>query len=274
LSATLSYGPPRHAGTITSPSLAEVSGLAAASVVPGAWWVLNDSGNPPDLSLVDARGRLLATVKVRGASNRDWEDLGAARQTDGRRYLYVADIGDNQGERDDLVIYRVPEPARDARVTAKTAAFPFRYPDGRHNAEAIFVDPANGRMYVVTKSDPTSTQPGAVYRFPLPLRNGREVTLERVGGSIADQVARLPRVTGAAVSPDGTRLAIRTYSEAFEWRRRTGTTFERLFTTRPEHIRLARERQGEAIAYAANGRSLVTTSEKLPAPLWRLNIGR
>ena len=267
--APAAYGPPQQAGTISSHELPEVSGLAAASVAPGAWWVVNDSGNTPDLHLVARNGRLLATVPVRGVANVDWEDLASASGPAGRRFLYVGDIGDNDHVRDDLVVYRVREPARSARGATATA-LPFRYPDGRRNAEALFVDPATSRIYIVTKRDETASEPTVLYRFPLPLRPGRRVTLERIGGAFANQIASLPLVTGAALSPDGTRLAIRTYWEAFEWRRRPDATFESIFEATPGHVTLALERQGESIAYSSDGRALATTSEQLPAPLWRL----
>lgn len=226
--------------------------------------MLNDSGSTPDLHLIAATGRLLQTVHVRGATNVDWEDL-ASRGRD----LYLADIGDNERVRDDLAVYRVREPGRTAR-SATATRLPFRYPDGRHNAEALFVDPASGRIYVVTKSTETGADPSRLYRFPLPLRPGQRVTLERVDGLSSREVALLPLVTGAALSPDGTRLAVRNYWDALEWHRRPGSPFESLFRTPPAHVSLPAERQGESIAYARDGRSLATTSEQLPAPLWRL----
>ena len=38
--AALAYGPPRQAGTITSQALPEVSGMTAATVERGGWWVV------------------------------------------------------------------------------------------------------------------------------------------------------------------------------------------------------------------------------------------
>src|SRR5581483_5027585 len=147
------------------------------------------------------------------------------------------------------------------------AVYRFRYPDGAHNAEALVVDPAGGRIYVVTKA--SSQQ--AVYRSRLPLRPGAESTLERVRAPIEARLARLSPITGAALSPDGTRLVVRTYVDALEWRRKRGASFEALFRARPMPVALALELQGESIAYTRNGRSLVTTSEQLPAPLWELD---
>jgi hypothetical protein len=102
--APASYRPPVRAGTITASALPEVSGMTAARTVGGGWWVLNDSGNPPNLHLIGRRGRLIATMPVPNAANVDWEDIAAARAPDGKRYLYIVDIGDNGRARDDLVV--------------------------------------------------------------------------------------------------------------------------------------------------------------------------
>ena len=106
------YGKPEQVGELTADALPEVSGLTAASVVPGGWWAINDSGNTPELHLIDAKGKLLGSVRVRGTVNNDWEELASGPGKNGRRTLYVGDIGDNERVRDDLAIYRVAEPSR------------------------------------------------------------------------------------------------------------------------------------------------------------------
>ena len=263
--ATLArYGAPRRVGTITSPAMSEVSGLVASHRLRGGWWAVNDSGNAPQLHAVGPGGRLVSSLTVRSATNRDWEDLAAAPAPGGRA-LFIGDIGDNALARDDLVVYRVREPAVHARATARAEALPFRYPDGRHDAEALAVDPRSGRIYVITKE----RRQARVYRFPSPLRPGRRVVLERIRGAGAKQLSRLAPVTGAAISPDGSRVVVRTYWEAVELRRGPGRPFEARFST-VEDVSLALERQGEVIAYGREGRSLTTTSEMLPAPIWRL----
>ncbi len=258
------YGPPERVGTITSPVIPEVSGFVASHSLPGGWWAVNDSGNAPQLHAVGARGRLVASVTVKGATNRDWEDLAAGPAPRGGRALYIADIGDNDRVRDDLVVYRVPEPRPNARATAKAEAFPFRYPDGRHDAEALAVDSRSGTISIITKEFQAR-----VYRFPRPLRPGRRVVLERVRGGGAAQIAPLAFVTGATVSPGGTRIAVRTYLEALELERGRGRPFDTRFSG-VERVRLPLERQGEVIAYTRDGLALVTTSEQTPAPIWRL----
>jgi hypothetical protein len=272
LAAAGPYRAPVEVGRITAEELPELSGLVAATTVRGGFWAHNDSGHTSELFLLGPTGRLLQTVDVRGATNGDWEEVASGPAPGGRRYLYVGDIGDNGRVRHEVVVYRLLEPRRGAR-TARATKLAYRYPGGRHNAEALFVDPASGRIYVVTKTEVFGDET-ALYRFPLPLRPGKTVTLEPVEGRFSDLIAPVPFVTGAALSPDGTRLAIRTYAEAWEWRRRPGTPFEALFSATPRHVDLARERQGEAITYTTDGRALVTASEFLPAPLWRLEPRR
>ena len=140
------------------------------------------------------------------------------------------------------------EPAITARATTRAEALPFRYPDGHHDAEAPTVDPRSGRIYVITKE----RRQARVYRFPSPLRPGRRVMLERIRGAGAKQISRLAPVTGAAISPDGSRVVVRTYWEAVERRRGRGRPFEARFST-VEDVRLALERQGEVIGTSGRG---------------------
>jgi hypothetical protein len=267
------YHPPQQIGTITATALAEVSGIAPSRTAPGLWWAHNDSGDQARLYVIDSGGKLLGSFTVTGAKNRDWEDLASGPGRDGGAALYLADIGDNDRARDDLVIYRVREPdlARGviSGATEPAEAFPFRYPDGRHDAEAMFVDPASGRIYLVTK---TQRKACAVYRFPLPLRAGVRVTLEAVTGGAISELARLRLVTGAAAAPDGSRVVIRTYFSAVELARAADQPFEAIFDAEPRLVNIPIERQGEAITYALDGQSLITTSEKLPAPIYQIKV--
>lgn len=73
------------------------------------------------------------------------------------------------------------------------------------------------------------------------------------------------QTTGGEFSPDGRRLVIRTYIEAFEWDVARG--LEAGLKQPPTRIPLPRTAQREAIAYTRDGLSLVTTSGQLPAPV-------
>ncbi len=268
--ASAEYDEAKQLGTITDKSLAEISGLTASRFSPGIYWVHNDSGDKARLYAVDAKGKLVAKVDVTGAENKDWEDLASGPGADGKPALYIADTGNNGGARDDLKIYRIrePKPSGDKKAATETAEeFPFSYPDGNHDCEAIFVDPNNGQIYLVTK---TLKSDCAVYRFPWPLKAGQKVVLEKVGGQKIKSIAQLRMVTGGAVSPDGSRVAIRTYFGAFEFQRTKGKAFSTIFDHEPTLIKVPLMSQAEAIAYSADSKSILLTSEKLPAPIYQL----
>ena len=101
-----------------SPGVRESSGLAPSRKIPGIYWTHNDSGGGPWLFALDAAGRQVGRVLVKGAANLDWEDL--ASDETGR--LYIADVGDNQRRRKSVRIYTVvePRPGRNAQATVES----------------------------------------------------------------------------------------------------------------------------------------------------------
>ncbi len=63
----------------------------------------NDSGDAPNLYEIDSlSGAILRTVTISNATNIDWEDL-AENDT----YIFIADIGNNYGNRSDLKIFKI-----------------------------------------------------------------------------------------------------------------------------------------------------------------------
>src|SRR5215212_2800505 len=128
----------------------EASGIAASQRAPDLFWMINDSGRP-GLFAVDENGQVRGRVNVAGAELIDWEDVSIGRCDNGS-CLYIADIGDNDARRSSIKLYRMPEPA--AHEKARQAdGMDVRYPDGPHDAEAMFVLPDNN-LYVITKEFP------------------------------------------------------------------------------------------------------------------------
>lgn len=84
-----------------SDTLRESSGLV---LVQGHLFSHNDSGNDPDLYEIDtATGKTIFTYHVINAKNVDWEDI-----TSDNSFIYIGDIGNNNGNRKDLCIYKIP----------------------------------------------------------------------------------------------------------------------------------------------------------------------
>lgn len=192
------------AGVSLPGQVRETSGIALSSDAT-VLWTHNDRGNDAVLYAVAHNGGLRGAVTVTGTAPVDWEDIEAAPCASGT-CLYIADIGDNDQVRGHITIYEVTEPAPDDdRTTAR--AMRARYPDGARNAEAMFMLPG-GDVYIVTKGNDS---PPALYRFPAGMRARQDVVLERVRGPLAQPQQRRDYITGAAATPDGRWVAIRTY---------------------------------------------------------------
>jgi hypothetical protein len=189
-----------HQGSLPTSlvEMPEASGIATSRRTPNVFWMTNDSGRP-GLFAVDENGQVRGRVNVAGAELVDWEDLSVSRCGSGS-CVYIADIGDNNAHRASVKLYRLPEPALHEK-TQQADGMDVRYPDGPHDAEAMFVL-ANENLYVITKEFPS-----VVYRAPR-FAAGGSLTLERVIG------LPLHNVTDAEASADGSWIAVRTKEEA------------------------------------------------------------
>ena len=266
------YGPPTTIATIKDRSITESSGLVASRSTPGAYWTHNDSGDGPFIYAFDSRGDALGVFRVTGAEARDWEDIsiGPGPQRD-KSYLYIGDIGDNNEQRSEIVVYRVAEPVlnnvRPTRnrpgVTEPAEAIRLQYPDGKHDAEALLVHPASGHLYIVTKVPIANP---VVYEAAAPLTPGKLITMRRIGE------IRVPSlfggvITGGAISPDGRRVALCDYFQGYELvLPATSANFNDIWKQRMTGFDLGKRKQGEAIAYRLDGKALLATTEgKQPA---------
>jgi hypothetical protein len=267
--------------TLSERAVRESSGVVASRRSPGLFWTHNDSGDGPFVYAFDREGRSRGTFRVAGAQARDWEDIAAGPgPAQGETYLYVGDIGDNDRDREFVVVYRFPEPGAapppaDAdgaqpRETAPAEAIRLRYPDGAHNAEALLVHPRTGDLYVVTKTADSA----GVYKLAAPFDASKVNTLARVA------VLKGPDffgalVTGGDVSPDGTRVALCDYAQGYELTLPAGAKgFDDVWTQKPSAVPLGFRLQGEAVCYRLDGAALLATSEKTPTPLIEIVLPR
>jgi len=255
--------------------LRESSGLAISRTQPGVLWSHNDSGDGPNLYAIDISGKLLAVFRVTGATAIDWEDIAAGpcpadattpATSASSSCLFIADTGDNNQVRPDVAIYIVAEPrvsdaGSSSPVVARTLRY--RYPSGPTDAEALAVRP-NGDLTVVSKG-----RSGTIGFYSIPagsvskaIASGEIVTAIFAGNTGIQPNPTTGRlVTAAAVSPEGTTLAVRTYYEVYFFKLVT-----RRGQTRWEDIGQScalgdAEPQGEAIDYL-DSKTLLLTSER------------
>jgi hypothetical protein len=252
------------------PDLKEDSGLVVSRTQPGVLWANNDSGDAAVLYAIDEKGKLLAKVAVQNATAIDWEEIaGGPCPEDGAasRCLYIADMGNNNRSRDVLTVYVIDEPslsgANPARpISVKARAFRFRYPGEPEDAEAMAVLP-NGDLTIVTKGrTPTIAFFGLrKANIVMALTSGEVLTAVHQGDTgIAPDQGLGRWVTAAAMSPDGTTLAVRTYSEIFFYRLERTAQGERWRDLRKPCFLGEIEPQGEAMDYL-DERTLIIGSE-------------
>jgi hypothetical protein len=256
-------------------ALKEASALAASQKSPGVYWTLNDSGNSPTVYAVDDQGRSRGAFRVDDADNVDWESLQIGPGPNGGPALYIGDTGDNDRERKEIVIYRVPEPdpmppggrTNNGR-TAPAEAFKLQYPAGAHDAETILVHPVTGELLLVTKAQPGRA---TVYRVPLPLNARQTVRMEKVADlDLARAGVKIDVVTDGTVSADARRVAIRTYSSALEYDVPPGAALASIWEQTPRYLRIDDPPQGEGISYRADGKALLTIGESSPTYLYEI----
>jgi hypothetical protein len=247
--------------TVTDSRLTELSGMVRT---PDGFVVIDDGSNDASHRRIFFLNNRCAVVRaVRYPSTpRDTEDL--ARAPNGT--LWVADIGDNNENRQTVALWRL------APGSNRPALYRLTYPDRPHDAEALVLA-GDGTPIIATK-DPLTTrlyQPDGPLRTdrPTPLREVGEFGLPGTGTSNPFGVEGQAVVTGGATSPDGTRVVLRTYADAFEFPVSNGDVVRAITTGTPTRIALPDEPQGESIAYDADGASLLTVSEGLRPPILR-----
>ena len=129
----------------------ETSGLIFYN---GRFITHNDSGNAPRLYELDSTSlEVVRTVSLRNAVNTDWEDI-----CQDENYIYIGDIGNNAGSREDLRIYRISKADYDISEEVDAEVIAFAYDDQEDfstvqnsdwDAEALIV--SNGKLVVFTK---------------------------------------------------------------------------------------------------------------------------
>ena len=241
---------------ITDPRLPEVSGLV---VVGDRMLAMNDGGDRAEAFVLDGS---CAVGDVRSADVDPYDPEDLALAADGT--VWLADTGDNTQTRETVALIGL-RPDGSSTLTRLT------YPDGPQDAEALLLAP-DGTPYLVTKEVLGAS---AVYRPDAPLQDGATVPMARVAtlgltltGTPGGPVGRAGQllVTGGAVSADGERIALRTYTDAYVWPL-SGSDVPGALAGAPVRLPLPESPQGEAIAFAANDRDLLVASEGLPTPV-------
>ncbi len=168
----------------------------------------NDSGGGPLLFELDTlTGKVLRTVKVVNAGNHDWEDI-----SQDEKYIYVGDIGNNNGNRKDLAIYRISKKdyLQSENNTVYADKIKFRYSDqtdfiprrfsSNYDAEALIA--TEDSLYLFSKNWVNMK----TYRYALPKTPG-DYSLQ-----IRDSLDVEGLITGAVYDFESHRILLSGYT--------------------------------------------------------------
>ncbi len=187
----------------------ESSGLEMAD--PFLFWSFNDGNGNPELYKFDTLGRLVQTLLLTNANNIDWEDI----TKDGAGNVYVGDFGNNDNDRQDLVIYIIPNPENGQSNNQVTATkIEFNYPGQKafpppeseqsYDVEAMFSKGSN--LYLLTR-DRSKPFVGKTDLYRLPNVPGI-YEAKWLGEFFTDTKKSKGQITAADLSPDGSTLAM------------------------------------------------------------------
>lgn len=273
------YSSPKVIGKIKSADITESSGLAASRCQDNILWTHNDSGDNAYVYALDLEGNNKGTWRIANIENVDWEDIAAYKDKTGKCFLYIGEIGDNKLKRREHFVYRVSEPTisdttalatrKDYLTIDAVETVRFVYPDFDQDAETLMVEPKSGDIYVVTKR---VSGPAGVYRLK---PDFGEAEIQRAEKLPEISVPSIPNgfVTGGDISPDGKRMVISDYTQAYEWSLPENVSqFEEIWKQEPARIDLGKRSGGESVCYSANGSSIFASSEGRNSPLIEVKL--
>lgn len=269
--AEIVYESPQQLAVLANRAIKESSGLAVSRLKGNVFWTHNDSGYKPRIYAFSSSGKHLGMFRVRDAQARDWEDMSSF-MVDGKSFLLLADVGDNQRLRTEYWLYLVEEFKLDRPIAGEleiplTKAIRFMYEDGSHNSESVAFDPTTNQVVLVTKARRPEWH---VYILDWP-------TAESAEPHIAKRIATLkaPIATAMDISPDGRRAIVLTRGAdgpAFEVTRPPGEDWATAFSRPTRKLTMPLRKAGESICYGRDGKTLYLTSEKVPTPLWKVPV--
>jgi hypothetical protein len=238
--------------------LEEISGLESSTNNPTLFWAHNDSGNDPQIFLLNDKLEIKLTCELAGVENRDWEDIAVGPGPDpNKNYVYVAEIGDNDAVYQEKFIYRFEEPTWKEGMSDKItiSAFDkiiFKLEDKRKDTETLLIDAKTKNLYVVSKRE----EPVYLYELKYPFKINETLT--------AKKILSLPltKIVGGDISEDGKEIVMKNYDNVYYWSTTTEKSTTELLLEKPKEVPYEVEPQGESITWALDGSGFYTLSEQ------------
>ncbi len=233
---------------MSDPRIEESSGLVISPKHEDLAYTINDGDKAIVFAIEISTGNVVGTTRVSGGALEDTEAI----TIDGNGRMWLADLGDNDRERDGTALYRFPEPGPgDHSVTAKR--YPVSYEGGPVDVEAFLVHPKTGEKFVASKDEDA---PGTMYSLPKKLTRDGDNRATDLGKPVPQDAS------DATFTSSGSQALIRTGEAVHVFDPKDWSEVERLSVPEVEN--------GESIAMEPGGRSFIIGSEGDNSPLIRV----
>jgi len=221
-------------------------------------WSHEDSGNSNKIYCIDTTGALLRTVTISNVENIDWEDMAV----DNEETWYICDAGNNNNDRDDLAVYRIPSPDTFTgnEISAGIIRFSFSDqtsfppPSSNRNYDIEAMVWHNDSLFLFTK-DRSSPFTGYTKMYVLPDTPGTYIA-RLVDSYYAGNTPDNGRITSADINHHTGELMLLTHKGLISFSNYPGNRFfdgeviEYNFTSTPG--------QNEGIGFVSSGKLYMT----------------
>lgn len=276
----------------TSTNWQELSGITTPKLLANKDWYWINSDSPANMiggvSKTNPATKFVLTLTGATAMS-DLEDITSAT-INGVNYLYGMDCGNNpntansRGSGIDMRVYRIVEPTITGSDISTTnfieiaCAFPAVNGPTLRDVESSFVDPVDGKLYIITKRDATqrvySLAHQASYTGTQTLVY--EGTMTSLPSSTTVALTTTPcYAVSACISHDGRDILVKNYSNIYWFPRIVGTdtviqalqkslvavAYVGGGSTSPKTSHPNAEPQGEGVCFDFEGINYVTNSE-------------
>ena len=226
--------------------LYEASGIVAET--DSTFWVINDSGNNPNIYLVSYKGDILSKKIINNVVNTDWEDLTS--DNDGN--IYIGDFGDNLQNRKDYSIIKLNKADLELnRDSMSSLVMPFLYSTNiSYDAEAfVYFDES---LYLFTKNREEPFD-GITNLFKLKI--GDSIAVFKDKTTTYTDIKELSWITSAALSPNNKTLILLGSDKMFVFYNFENDNF---FNGTMKIVSLETVTQKESITFISNTEVIIT----------------
>jgi hypothetical protein len=217
---------------------------------------------------VDSTGKGTKEVEIKGAINRDWEDISLFVEKNGTSTIFIGDFGDNNAAWPFCTLYWISEPdinALPAFSSSTSSSITFTLPDGSRDVECMLVDQITKDVYLISKRDAKKRLYKISASKLVPSQRVIAEYLQELNVSIPvsldNTIAKAAYITSGTISPDNSEIIIKSYTNLYYWRRKSGETIPEALARQAKSIDYLLEPQGEAVGFKASGTGFVTLSE-------------